>query len=225
MTPAWPGGARQWTEKSGHNSGHRMNATLLQHLPLSFHPYLLLHLFCSLAVSTVASLCSPWNTPEAALLWALALPVFSAWEVLLPSPSSLCSLQDRSLSPRTGVETRNMTIFRKPSDGEDGRLMSQNSHLKGIWTPVCFIEQRWGEVGLPRWHSGKEPTCGCRRLKRLHGSRRSPGVGKGSSLQYSCLEISWTEKPGELQSIGSQSDMTEHGVRGWGGVGVGEVRK
>ena len=33
-----------------------------------------------------------------------------------------------------------------------------------------------------------------------------PGEGKGTSLQDSCLETSWTEEPGRLQSIGSQRD-------------------
>ena len=36
------------------------------------------------------------------------------------------------------------------------------------------------------------------------GLGRSPGRGHGNQLQYSCLEISWTEKPGRLQSLGSQ---------------------
>ena len=31
-----------------------------------------------------------------------------------------------------------------------------------------------------------------------------PGVGNGNPLQYSCLEILWTEEPGGLQSIGPQ---------------------
>ena len=35
-------------------------------------------------------------------------------------------------------------------------------------------------------------------------SRRSPGEGNGSPLQYSCLENPMGEKPGGLQSIGSQ---------------------
>ena len=45
--------------------------------------------------------------------------------------------------------------------------------------------------GLPRWPSGKEPTCQCRRHER-HGF--DPWVGKipwmrrGNPLQYSCLE-------------------------------------
>ena len=33
---------------------------------------------------------------------------------------------------------------------------------------------------------------------------RSPGGGNGDPLQYSCLRIPWTEKPGGLQSIGLQ---------------------
>ena len=40
------------------------------------------------------------------------------------------------------------------------------------------------------------------------GSGRSPGVGNGNPLQYACWEIPWTEEPGRLQSMGSQSDMT-----------------
>ena len=36
------------------------------------------------------------------------------------------------------------------------------------------------------------------------GQEDSPGGEHGCPLQYSCLEDSWTEEPGELQSIGSQ---------------------
>ena len=38
----------------------------------------------------------------------------------------------------------------------------------------------------------------------IPGSRRSPGGGNDNPLQYSCWRISWTEEPGELQSIGLQ---------------------
>ena len=41
----------------------------------------------------------------------------------------------------------------------------------------------------------------------IPGSRKSPGGGNGSPLQYSCPEkkkIAWTEKPGRLQSMGLQ---------------------
>ena len=38
----------------------------------------------------------------------------------------------------------------------------------------------------------------------IPGLGRSPGGGRGNSLQYSCLRIPWTEEPGGLQSVGSQ---------------------
>ena len=48
----------------------------------------------------------------------------------------------------------------------------------------------------------------------IPGSGRSPRVGNGNLLQYSCWEIPWTEKPGRLQFTGSQrvrhSYTTEH---------------
>ena len=39
---------------------------------------------------------------------------------------------------------------------------------------------------LPRWHSGKESACQCRRHGFDHWVRRSPGEGNGKPLQYSC---------------------------------------
>ena len=46
-------------------------------------------------------------------------------------------------------------------------------------------------IWLPRWLSGKEFACQCRRHRRCGFDselRRSPGVGNGNLLQYSCLE-------------------------------------
>ena len=47
---------------------------------------------------------------------------------------------------------------------------------------------------LPRWHSGKESTCQCRRCERpgfIPGLGRSRGIGNSNPLQYSCLENSF----------------------------------
>jgi len=33
-----------------------------------------------------------------------------------------------------------MALFGKPTDGEDGRLKSQNNHLVEVWMPDSFIE-------------------------------------------------------------------------------------
>ena len=48
------------------------------------------------------------------------------------------------------------------------------------------------------------------RFCMISGSGRYPGVGNGNPLQYCCLKIPWTEEPGGLQSMGSQSTTTDH---------------
>ena len=60
--------------------------------------------------------------------------------------------------------------------------------------------------GFPGGTSGKEPSCQCRKQKRLGFDTRvgSPGVGHGNPLQNSCLKNPVTEEPGGLQSMGSQ---------------------
>ena len=42
----------------------------------------------------------------------------------------------------------------------------------------------------------------------IPGLGRSPGV-EGNVLQYSCLEIPWTEEPGGLQSMELQKSCTQ----------------
>ena len=60
------------------------------------------------------------------------------------------------------------------------------------------------------WHDaiGKEPTCQCSRHKdvsSIPGWGRSSGEGNGNPLQFLAWRIPWTEEPGRLQSMGSQS--------------------
>ena len=68
--------------------------------------------------------------------------------------------------------------------------------------------------GLPRWHSGQQSTCQCRRPNRgFHPwVEKIPGVGNGNPLQYSCLErIPGTEEPGGYSTRGhKESDPMEH---------------
>ena len=56
--------------------------------------------------------------------------------------------------------------------------------------------------GFPGGSDGKVPVCNAEDLGSIPGLGRSPGEGNGSPLQYSCLEIPWTEEPGRLQSHG-----------------------
>ena len=63
--------------------------------------------------------------------------------------------------------------------------------LKGF--PVAFVVAQ----------NGKESSC-----KEDQGSvpemARSPGQGNGNHLHILAWRISWTEEPGELQSVGSK---------------------
>ena len=71
----------------------------------------------------------------------------------------------------------------------------QEIPVKELWEiSECFPD------GL----DGKEPGCKAGDPGSIPGLGRSPGEGNGNSVQYSCLEIPWTEEPGGLQSTGSQ---------------------
>ena len=43
-----------------------------------------------------------------------------------------------------------------------------------------------------------------RDMGSIPGWGRSPGERNDNPLQYSCLKMPWTERPGRLQSIGLQ---------------------
>ena len=59
-------------------------------------------------------------------------------------------------------------------------------------------------IGLSRWQSGEESACQEEDMGLIPGLGRSPEGGNGNPLQYSCLRNAWTEKPGGLQSMGTQ---------------------
>ena len=67
-------------------------------------------------------------------------------------------------------------------------------------------------LGLPRWLSGKESTCQCRRNRR---HRFNPWITKIPWKRkwqpppvFLPGKIPWTEQPGGLQSMGSQKSHT-----------------
>jgi len=55
-----------------------------------------------------------------------------------------------------------------------------------------------------RGSDGKESACNVRDLGLIPVSGRFPGEVNDNPFQYSCLENLIAEKPGRLQSMGSQ---------------------
>ena len=64
----------------------------------------------------------------------------------------------------------------------------------------CF--QTWG---FPGGSGVKNSPASAGEKGPILGLARSPSKGNGSVIQYSCLEILWTEEPGRLQYTGLQS--------------------
>ena len=63
-------------------------------------------------------------------------------------------------------------------------------------------------TSFPGGSDGKESACKKESadLGSIPGSGRSPGEGNGNPLQYILAwRIPWTEEPGGLQSMGSQT--------------------
>ena len=54
----------------------------------------------------------------------------------------------------------------------------------------------------------KNPLANAGDAGSIPGLGRSPGGGPSHPLQFSCLEIPWTEELGGLQSLGSQKSQT-----------------
>ena len=72
------------------------------------------------------------------------------------------------------------------------------SHIYTLYTHVCmYIYHIWA----PWWLSGIESAAMQETQVQSLGQKDQ---GNGNLLQYSCLEIPWTEEPGGLPSVGLQ---------------------
>ena len=72
-----------------------------------------------------------------------------------------------------------------------------------------MTKQQQSRQGPPRWHSGKEPTCQCRRHKKESQVSSLVWEDPLEEEMATCSSIlawktPWTEEPGGLQSMGSQ---------------------
>ena len=62
---------------------------------------------------------------------------------------------------------------------------------------------------VPGGSDGKESTHNAGDLGSIPGLGRSPGEGNGTHSSIIAWRIPWTEEPGRLQSMGSQSEKTK----------------
>ena len=78
------------------------------------------------------------------------------------------------------------------------------SYLKTKWpgTSITFAKCLHSSTLFPGGSDSKESACKAGDLGLIPGSERSPGEGNFSILAW---RIPWTEEPGWLQSMGSQS--------------------
>ena len=91
----------------------------------------------------------------------------------------------------------------------------ENPRDRGAWWAAVYgVSQSWtrlkrlssssSSILIAKGYPGeevKDPPVnagGARDTGSIPGLGRSPRGGNGNPLQYSCLEISWTEEPGEL---------------------------
>ena len=79
------------------------------------------------------------------------------------------------------------------------------SHIQedGNWAPT------FRGTGFPGGSAPSDnPPANAGDAGLIPGLGRCPGEGNGNPLQYSCWKVPWTEKPGGLQSMGSQKSWT-----------------
>ena len=78
---------------------------------------------------------------------------------------------------------------------ENARPLVQKAGKKGL---VNMLK------GFPGGSVVNNPPANARDLGLIPGLGKSPGVGSGNPLQYSCLGNLLDEEPGEFQSMGLQ---------------------
>ena len=100
----------------------------------------------------------------------------------------------RQKSWRTTISSQGLLVFGRGVLGYRDNVLPQGD-ISSI------LEDR---MGFPSGSDGKASACNAGDLGSIPGLGRSPGEGNDNPLQYSYWKIPWTDKPGRLQSMGSQ---------------------
>ena len=126
----------------------------------------------------------------------------SSWGYCLPAPS--LGKFDPAISPALPISLGHSTMAQWQQEQAFEDFLSQP---RGSGLTYQASLQRPGSVkmshtypkGFPGGSDGKESASNAGDLGLIPGLERSPGEGNGYPLQYSCLEIPWTEEPGRLR--------------------------
>ena len=81
-------------------------------------------------------------------------------------------------------------VLRRSSShcGQGGVTGCEEHGVQGQWLRKKLRHREKRPEGVPWGSAGKEPACNVGDLGPIPGLGRSPGEGRGSPLQYSCLE-------------------------------------
>ena len=117
---------------------------------------------------------------------------------------------------RTGNASKRETVKADSSRAPLSALLPR-SLFPLLWLSFAyaFATQVKHSFGLPRWLSGKESACQCRRCRR-YGldplSGRFLGGGNDSPLQHSCLgNLAWQEELATVHGVSKSCTDWAHG--------------
>ena len=148
------------------------------------------------------------------------LPCQQWWSM---EPEKMLRLEVELKGKQVRIKAYNLIMWSKRSMEEDRRHDKTSTISQSIrklkqaasgnafrhFPPMSEYSQGSPFCRLPRWVSGKESTCRCRRCVLDPWSQKTPWRRKWQPTPVFLPEFPLTEEPGGLQSTGSQeSDMT-----------------
>ena len=121
------------------------------------------------------------------------------------SRSKQCRYNQPKNEQHPSISPRMNRIFQSSCTWCNFYFWNEDSFMLGTEIKLTLITRKLTSIdGLPRWFSGKESTCQCRRCKFDPLIRNL--LEKEMATHFSILawEIQWTEEPGGLQFMGLQ---------------------
>ena len=131
--------------------------------------------------------------------------MFSSVWLFAISQTVACQAAVHDISQARILEWDTISSSRGSSQPSNQTKVSYTSCIAGHWgTGKANLKADVAILRLPRWPSGKESTCQCRRSRFDPWVGKIPAEGNGNPLQYSCLQNPTDREAWRAKSIGSQ---------------------